>query len=132
MRLARGAALLHAAVTAAVVAFQLALAAGAPWGEYAMGGAFPGTFPPAMRIAAVVQAALLAAFAGLVLVRAGVLPGRAEATRRPVWGIVGLGAVSLALNLATPSPRERAVWAPVAAVLFATGLAVARSPLPAR
>lgn len=35
-----------------VAAFQLALALGAPWGTYVMGGTFPGSFPPAMRAAA--------------------------------------------------------------------------------
>jgi len=38
----RAAALLYASVSAGVVAFQIALAAGMPWGAYAMGGAFPG------------------------------------------------------------------------------------------
>lgn len=35
------------------IAFQLALALGAPWGEYAMGGRYPGRFPPGLRLAAV-------------------------------------------------------------------------------
>ncbi|MSP57207.1 MAG: hypothetical protein EXR69_16670, partial [Myxococcales bacterium] len=55
------AAIAYALATALVVGFQVALALGAPWGELAMGGAFPGRFPPAMRVAAVVQGALLAA-----------------------------------------------------------------------
>ena len=46
------AAFLYTVISAGVVAFQLALAAGAPWGAYAMGGAFPGQFPSALRIAA--------------------------------------------------------------------------------
>ena len=53
MRLSRAAALVYAALTAGIVVFQLALAAGAPWGAYAMGGAFPGQFPLALRVAAV-------------------------------------------------------------------------------
>ena len=36
------AAIVYALATAVVVGFQVALAAGAPWGEYAMGGRFPG------------------------------------------------------------------------------------------
>ena len=54
MTISRIAAFLYAIVTLAVVAFQIALAAGAPWGAFAMGGAFPRQFPPAMRIAAIV------------------------------------------------------------------------------
>jgi hypothetical protein len=46
------AAIVYTLATAVVVGFRLALAAGAPWGEYAMGGRFPGRFPPAMRAAA--------------------------------------------------------------------------------
>jgi hypothetical protein len=38
----RTAAIVFSLFTAGVIAFQLALAAGAPWGEYAMGGAYPG------------------------------------------------------------------------------------------
>jgi len=52
MDIRRVAALLYAVMAAGVVAFQIALAAGAPWGAYAMAGAFPGQFPPALRIAA--------------------------------------------------------------------------------
>lgn len=54
MKFGRAAALLHAAVSAGVVAFQVALAAGAPWGAYAMGGMFLGQFPFALRMAALV------------------------------------------------------------------------------
>lgn len=69
MPLTRMAALLYATVSALAVAFQLAPAAGAPWGAYAMGGAVPGRFPPALRIAALVQAALIAGMAAVVLAR---------------------------------------------------------------
>ena len=76
MAIASVAAIIFAIVTVGVVAFQIALAAGAPWGAYAMGGASPGQFPPALRVAAIVQAALLAGMAAVILARAGlVLPG---------------------------------------------------------
>lgn len=42
MMVRRKAAFLYAIITLAIVAFQIALAAGAPWGAFAMGGAFPG------------------------------------------------------------------------------------------
>ena len=125
------AAVLYATVSAGVVAFQVALAAGAPWGAYAMGGAFPGQFPPTLRIAALVQAALLAGMAAVVLSRAGlVLAGWSRASRRLVWVVVAFAAVSLVLNLITPSAGERAIWAPVASVLLASSavVAVERSP----
>jgi hypothetical protein len=113
-------------VSAVAVAFQLALAAGAPWGEYALGGAFPGRYPPAMRFSALVQAAMLAVMAGIVMSAAGlVLRRRSRTSHRLVWGIVGVAAVSLVLNLMTPSASERAIWAPVAFLLLTSSAVVA-------
>ena len=112
--LKRIAALFYAIISLAVVAFQVALAAGAPWGAFAMGGAFPGQFPPALRIAALVQAVLLLALAVVVLARAGVLlPGWSRVSRWLIWFVVAFAALSFVLNLITPSAGERAIWAPV-------------------
>ena len=61
------AAIIYTIVTAGVVGFQLALALGAPWGAYAMGGAYSGRFPPALRVAAVVQAVLPVSYTHLTL-----------------------------------------------------------------
>jgi hypothetical protein len=125
----RVAAILFVVVTLVVVAFELALALGAPWGAYAMGGAFPGQFPAPMRIAAVVQAALLLLWAGVVLARAGLwLKPWARASRWLVWLVVAFSAVSLVLNLITPSGGERLIWAPVAAVMLVTSALVATDP----
>jgi hypothetical protein len=133
MTLARVAALIYAVVSVGVVAFQLALAAGAPWGAYAMGGAFPGAFPPALRVAALVQAALLSGLAVVVLARAGlVLPRWARPSRRLVWVAVAFSALSLVLNLATPSAGERALWAPVAFLMLISSTAVAFGASPRR
>ena len=126
MKIRRYAAMVYAALTIMVVAFQIGLALGAPWGAYAMGGAFPGQFPPALRISALVQAALLLAFAGIVLARAGIgLRRWARASRWLVWLVVAFGAVSLLLNLITPSGGERMIWAPVALLLLVCSLLVA-------
>lgn len=120
------AAVLFAAVVAGAVAFQLALAAGTPWGAYSMGGRYPGRLPPPMRLAAVVQAAVLAALAVIVLSAAGILvPPLPAGVRWLVWAPVAFAAVSLILNLATPSAAERRIWAPVAAALLITSLVVA-------
>ena len=128
MNIPRAAAILYAIISSFVVVFQIALAAGAPWGAYAMGGAFPGQFPPALRVAAVIQAALLAGMTAVVLSRAGiVLPGWARASRWLVWIVVAFAAVSLVLNLVTPSAGERAIWAPVAFLLLLSSATVALS-----
>lgn len=122
----RAAAIVYAVVTAGVVAFQLALAAGAPWGEYAMGGASPGQFPIELRVAAVVQAVVLALAAGVILSRAGVaLPRWSRASRWLSWVVVGVATLSFVLNLITPSAGERMIWAPVVFVLLACSLLAA-------
>jgi hypothetical protein len=119
-------AIVYGVVTVGVVAFQIAMAAGLPWGAYAMGGAYPGAFPPALRVAALVQAALLALCALVVLARAGVaLTSWASASRTAIWFVVALSAISFVLNTITPSGSERAIWAPVATVMLASSMVVA-------
>ena len=122
----RAAARLYASATAGVVAFQIALAAGMPWGAYAMGGAFPGQFPPALRIAALLQAALLGGLAAVVLVRAGlILPAWSRVSRWLIWMVVAVAAVGLVLNLITQSAGERALWARVTLIMLLSSAVVA-------
>ena len=122
------AARIYAVVSFGVIAFQIALALGAPWGAYAVGGAFPGQFPPELRVAAIVQAAILAGLALVVLARAGIaLPKWSRTSRWLVWVIVAFSALSLVLNLITPSARERAIWAPVALTMLISSVIVAVS-----
>ena len=126
MKKERLAAITYGIVSLGVIAFQLALAAGAPWGEYAMGGAFPGQFPPELRIAAIVQAVILALLAFIVLARAGVtLPRWSKTSRWAIWIVVVFSAISLVLNTITPSARERAIWMPVALIMLICSFIVA-------
>jgi hypothetical protein len=121
------AAKIYLLLSGVVAAFQLALVAGAPWGEYTMGGAFPGALPPRMRAAALGSAVLLVAFGAIVALRAGLVVHRwARASRRLMWVVVAYSAVGIVLNGASPSAGERAVWLPVALVLAACALVVAR------
>ena len=115
-----------AILTAGVVGFQLALAIGAPWGAYAMGGAYPGRMPPALRAAAVVQAAVLAGLALSVLSASGlVAPGFVEGWPWLAWVPVGVSALAVVLNASTRSQGERRIWLPVAIVLLVCCLGVA-------
>lgn len=123
------AAVAFAAVTVAVIAFQLALAAGAPWGAYAMGGAFPGRFPPRMRVAAVVQAIVLGVFGLIVLSAVGIVaPGIVDTLPWLPWVPVAFSAVSLGLNAISPSAGERRIWVPVALLMLVLSLVVAMGP----
>ena len=96
----------------AVGAFQLALAAGAPWGAAAWGGQAPGVLPTSLRVASAVNVLL---YGGLVAV---VATDRLSSTarRRLLTGASLLMVLGTVGNLATQSPVER-IWAPVAATL---------------
>lgn len=120
------AATIFAALTIVAILFQVALAAGLPWGALAMGGKYPGKFPPTLRFLTLIQIALLAGMATVVLARAGV----AFSELRPlagtlIWVVVPVSALSMAMNLATPSKWERIVWGPVTVTLFICALIVA-------
>lgn len=124
----RFAARIFIALTALVIAFQIALAAGAPWGELTMGGAFPGALPLRMRVAAVGSVVLLSAFSAVVAARAGLaFPRWRGAAGRLIWGVVTYTVIGVVLNAVTPSSRERMVWLPVALALAWCALVVARA-----
>jgi hypothetical protein len=132
LNIRRVAAVVFVVLASAILAFQMALALGAPWGEYAMGGAFPGRYPTELRVAAMIQATLWVLFACVILARAGMgLRPLARAARWMAWIIVALTAVSLVLNLLTPSAGERMLWSPVAFVLLVCSVLVATGPSPA-
>jgi hypothetical protein len=123
---ARVFAVVYALATAVVVLFQLGVAAGKPWGEYTMGGRYPGRLPGIMRVAALVQSVVLALLAALVLDAAGLLA--LDWTDDIAWlpfVPVVVAALSLVLNASSRSEPERRTWTPVAIVLLASSLAVA-------
>jgi len=98
--------------SAIVIFFQLALALGAPWGEMAMGGKFPGRYPAHMRVTALVQMVPLTFIALVVLTRAGVVfEEYFELSKTVIWFVVLFMAVGTILNVITPSKKERMLWA---------------------
>lgn len=109
---------------ACAVMFQVALALGAPWGEYAMGGRFPGRFPPAMRVAAVVQAAVIGLLVVIVATRAGLVASPLDGPWL-IWAVVAFSAASLVVNALSRSPGERRLWVPVALVMLVASTEVA-------
>jgi hypothetical protein len=97
---------------AVVGAFQLALAAGAPWGAAAFGGQTPGVLPTSLRVVSAVSVLVYGGLGALVVTdRLG-----STARRRVLTGASLLMALGTVANLATQSPVER-LWAPVAATL---------------
>lgn len=114
---------------AGVALFQLALALGMPWGEWAWGGAYAGALPNTMRWASGASAILVCTFAAIVLIRAGVVASAWQPlARKLIWGVVAYCAVGVVANALTPSSLERMLWLPVTLVLLASSVAVARGP----
>lgn len=124
------AAVLACVVLAALAAFQLALALGAPWGRFAWGGQHERELPRSFRIGSAVSIALYAVFAVLVLDRAGlvdVLPD--TVSRVGTWVLVGYLALGVVMNGISRSRSERLVMTPTVVVLLACVVVVALNPL---
>ncbi|MGH8836380.1 MAG: hypothetical protein ACRDWG_15500 [Actinomycetes bacterium] len=121
----RAAAAGAAALMGTLAAFELALAAGLPWGRAAWGGGQE-TLDGGLRVASVVAAAVYLAAALVVLRGAGYrvwTPIPSRWVTAVVWGISGYAALGTLLNAVSPSDLERAVMTPVGgclAVLCAT------------
>ena len=117
-------------VLAALAAFQLALALGAPWGRFAWGGQHERELPRALRIASAASIALYALFAVLLLDRAAlvdVLPDGVSSIG--TWVLVGYLALGVVMNGISRSRSERLVMTPTVVVLLVCAVVVARSPL---
>ncbi|PZQ87444.1 MAG: hypothetical protein DI534_14645 [Leifsonia xyli] len=125
--IARVAAIVAAVLFVALVAFQLALALGAPWGRAAYGGQ-SAELPTALRVSSAVAVVVWSALALVVLRRAGVIgwsPLPDGWLPVAIWVVVALAAVAIVMNAITPSALERAIWLPFAILLFASTLTVA-------
>jgi hypothetical protein len=110
------AAIVAVALLAVIVAFQAALALGAPWGFAAWGGRHPGVLPGRLRIASGVAAVVVYPLIILVvLASAGLIDAEWLPVDRRVamWVLTGLLALGALANFASRSPRER-FWGPVA------------------
>jgi hypothetical protein len=119
-------ALVFGALALLAAGFQLALALGMPWGTLTWGGRFPGRLPGYMRGVAVISAALLATFALVVAVRAGLLlPEWRPLSRSVIWVVVGYSALGVVAHAVTPSPKERRLWLPIVLMMLACSVAVA-------
>ena len=106
----------------AITGFQLALAAGAPWGKLAWGGAGgTGVLPARLRLASAVSAGVWAGAGHVVVARAA---GRGYG--RTTWGLAGLLILGGAMNAVSPSRAEARLWTPVCLALAALTAEIAR------
>jgi hypothetical protein len=115
------------AMTLVVSVFQIALAFGAPLGEYAYGGARVGKLPLGFRINSVVAVFVMLAISGHYLAQLGVFEPILDPAGNSVvnWVLVGFTGLSALANNATRSKKERMVWGIPTILMFLASLAVA-------
>ena len=114
------AAIVAASLFFALTAFQVALAAGAPFGDHVLGGRFPGTLPRRPRLFSGLAAFLLIGLAVVVLARAAVIgwPASISGVLGPAsWVVPTFLVLNTLGNLASKSRLERTVFAAITAVL---------------
>ena len=121
------AALIQAVIALGVAVFQIALVAGAPLGEYTMGGQHPGKLPGQFRVTAAVSAIIMVAQSGHYLAQAGILNPALSPGQHAIvnWFWFGFAVLGLIVNSISRSKKERNLWVPVLLVSAACTLLVA-------
>jgi lysylphosphatidylglycerol synthetase-like protein (DUF2156 family) len=106
--------------------FQFALALGAPWGRYAMGGRYPGKYPRKMRMLALFQILILIFFNLIILVKVGMIfEGLYSDSKVAIWFVVGFFVLGTFMHIMTKSKWERILWLPVNIILLISSLYLA-------
>ncbi|WP_309629436.1 hypothetical protein [Brevundimonas sp.] len=99
--------------------FQLALIAGAPWGDLTQGGRQEGVLSPGARLLSAVSIPILVFMALGILSAAGSWP---HWPRFAGWLALGVTGLTTVANWASPSKRERLIWGPVSLAMLACAL----------
>ncbi len=114
-------------VLGALAVGQVLLAAGAPLGRFAWGGAHD-VLPRRLRVGSIVAVVLYGVFALLLLHRAGAVDLLPDAVARVgTWVLVGYLVVGTVMNALSRSRAEALTMAPTSAVLAVLVLVVATS-----
>ena len=121
------AALIQAVIALGVAIFQIALVAGAPLGEYTMGGQHPGKLPGQFRVTAAVSAIIMVAQSGHFLAQAGILNPALSPGQNAIvnWFWFGFAVLGLIVNSISKSKKERNTGVPVLLVSAICTLLVA-------
>lgn len=121
------AALIQAVIALGVAIFQIALVAGAPLGEYTIGGQHPGKLPGQFRVTAAVSAIIMVAQSGHYLAQAGILNPALSPGQNAIvnWFWFGFAVLGLIVNSISKSKKERNTWVPVLLVSAICTLLVA-------
>ena len=110
-----------------ITLFQLALALGAPLGEFTLGGRFPGVLPPKVRLAALAQTVILWLFTAMVLSGAGLaFESLLSIARVGILLVVAFFVLGSVANLSSSSRKERLLMGPlnVAALILTLVVAI--------
>jgi hypothetical protein len=119
------AAIVFVVVLAVLAVFQLALAAGAPFGRLAWGGQHR-VLPARMRIGSVASVVVYTLMALVALDRSGIVDVVPDIVSRVgMWVVFGYLVLSIVPNLLSKSRSERAVMAPVSVLLAVLALLIA-------
>ena len=107
--------------------FQLALALGAPMGEYVFGGRVAGRLTALLRFASLATAGFYVAVIGHQLAQLQILPRLLPAPLNTAanWALVAIFAISFVLHLASKSKKERDLWTPIALLVLVAAVPVA-------
>jgi len=106
---------LYVLILGAVVAFQICLIFGAPWGEYTQGGRYKGTLPVNGKIVAGFSIPILIFLGASISSAAGLMPVWERWTAYVAIAIQLLNAI---LNWISPSQKEKLLWGPVTSLLL--------------
>jgi hypothetical protein len=112
-------------ILALVAGFQIALAAGAPWGRLAWGGSHQ-VLPAKLRVGSLVAVLIYAAIVVIAFTRLGALHALPHgAAVVAMWVVFGYFALGIVLNAASRSKAERLVMTPTTVVLAVLSLLIA-------
>lgn len=111
---------------AGLVAFQIGLIAGRPWGRMAWGGSHE-VLPRNLRIASISSIVLYVLFATAIAEKSGLISlGLPESSvGLTMWLLSGYFLLGVFMNAISRSKQERMVMTPVAFMLFVCFVAVA-------
>ena len=111
----------------ATALFQLALALGAPMGEYAYGGQMVGKLPMPYRVASSISFLLMLAIAGHYLAQLGVVPKllAPDLNQLANWGLIGFAVSAAVLNNITKSKKEKQLWGSTTIAMLIAAIIVA-------
>jgi hypothetical protein len=118
--------LISVALHLGIAVFQVLLAAGKPWGEYAWGGQNKGVLPKGYRVGSAIAVFVLIAFAVINLASVGYLrlPAIGISKVALQWIVTIYAALGTVMNAISRSRHERLLWTPVAAILAVLNAAI--------